>query len=339
MLALGLTSVFAQTQPPPAAPTPDSAQTELQQIQKLIAGSHFDEALKQLDILAARNPEPAGVERLRGMAYYQETNLPAAEAAFAKAMQQDPHDRDAILMRGVSLFRMGKPAAAIPLLEQSHTSVASTNVDAHYVLGLCYLDTRRYDDARHAFAAEYGFAPDSPPAYLLAARLMLRREYLPIAEQSAEKALALDPRLPLAHQLLGEIRLAQSRFPEAIAEFEKERALNPLDPGLYDRLGDAYIRTGDYAKAQQALDRAVLLEPTATDPFILLGKVLLGEHSPAMAIMYLQRAMRMDPKNYITHTLLGQAYRAVGRTQDASREFQISEQIQASNAPRLQNPH
>ncbi|MHB8302962.1 MAG: tetratricopeptide repeat protein [Acidobacteriaceae bacterium] len=337
LLVLGLSSASAQQQT--AAPTSDASAPSIAHIQQLIDSSHLAEALQQLEVLTNQKPEPPDVERTRGMVYYQQTDLLAAESAFAKAVTQNPDDLQAILMEGVTLFRMGKPAEAIPLLEQSHTSIATANVDANYVLGLCYMDTRRYDDARRAFAAEYGFNADAPSAYLLAARLMLRREYLPIAEQFTRKAMALDPRLPLAHMLLGEIDLAESKIPDAISDLQAERALNPLYPGLYDRLGDAYIRSGDYDKAQQSLDRAVILEPTSTGPFILLGKTLLKQKNPAMAIMYLQRALKMDPSNYMTHALLGQAYRATGRTEDASREFQIAEKIQAASAPKIQASH
>lgn len=337
VLACLLCSGVAQ-QPPPA-PTPDASAASISHIQQLIDSSHFTEALQQLDVLANQKPVPPGVEWLRGMAYYQQTNMLAAESAFARAASQDPNNLQAVLMQGVSLFRMGKSKEAIPLLEQSHTSIATTNVDANYVLGLCYLDTRRYDDARRSFAAEYGFPPDAPSAYLLASRLMLRREYLPVAEQFARKALTLDPKLPLAHMLLGEIELAEAKIPEAIADFQAERALNPLYPGLYDRLGDAYVRAGDFVKAQHSLDRAIILEPNSTGPFILLGKVLLKQKNPAMATTYLQHALQMDPSNYMTHSLLGQAYRAAGRAQDASREFQAAEKIQAANAPKLQSSH
>jgi predicted Zn-dependent protease len=169
--------------------------------------------------------------------------------------------------------------------------------------------------------------------------MLLRREYLPIAQQSAAKALELDPQLPLAHALLGEIALAGERLDEAIAEFEKERLRNPLDGSVYDRLGDAYTRSGDYTKAQQSLQRALLLEPAATGPYILLGKVLLKQQDPASATMYLERAEKMDPANYITHSLLGQAYRSLGRTEDASRETQLSQKIQSANQPKFDAIH
>ena len=340
-LAVGL--LFLATpalpqQPGTSANTPPDGEVSVAAAQRLIASGRFAEATQQLNALAVQKPEPAGVERVRGMAFYAQGKMDEAATAFAAAMSQDSTDREAIQMRGVALFRMGKPAEAIPLLEKAHGSVPSANVDGNYVLGLCYMDTRRYDDARHAFATEYGFAPDSAEAYLLAARLLLRREYLPAALASAQKAASLAPTLPLTHELLGEVALAQSDIPGSIAEFEKERKLNPLFGGVYDRLGDAYTRSGEYEKAQQALDRAVLLEPASTGPYILLGKVLLKQRDPAMATLYLERAVSMDPNNFIAHGLLGQAYRATGRADDAQRETQTAERIQASNTPKLEKP-
>jgi tetratricopeptide (TPR) repeat protein len=323
--------VGAETQastPPMSSPTAEA--------QKLLDAGRLVEALKVLDTLAQQQPEPAGVERLRGMACYEQGQLQSSAAAFEHALAQDPRDREAMQMEGVALFRLGKSAAAIPLLEQAHLSIARTNIDSNYVLGLCYLDTRRYDDARKAFATQYGFPPDSPSAYLLAARMMLRRDDLPVADSFAQKALSLNPNLPLAHLLLGQLRLARSQLTEAVAEFTRESELNPLYGEVYERLGDTYFRQGDYSKAQEALDRAVLLEPNSTAPFILLGKVLLQQQDPVMAKMYLNKALAMDPRNYITHTLLGQVYRSLGQASQASHEFQVAEQILADARPKLE---
>jgi predicted Zn-dependent protease len=329
----------AGTTPVPTTPNVASSQGDIAAAQRLVQEGRLAEALKTLDTLAAQTPEATGVEKLRGMALYQQNKLQDAAAAFGRAAAQDPNDIEASQMQGVTLFRLGRPADAIPLLERSREQkVAMANVDGNYVLGLCYMDTRRYDDARRAFAAQYGFAPDGAEAYLLSARLLFRREYMPAAIAAAQKSLELSPKMPLVHELLGEIALAQSRETDAIAEFEQERAINPLYGGLYDRLGDAYLRAGEYDKAQQALNRAVLLEPASTGPYILLGKVLLKQRNAAMATMYLERARNMDPNNFMTHSLLGQAYRAAGRTEDAERETAKSIELQAATAPKLSKP-
>jgi len=47
-----------------------------------------------------------------------------------------------------------------------------------------------------------------------------------------------------------------------------------------------------------------------------------------LAVRALQRAVTMDPNNSITHHLLGQAYRDLGRNEDAERELKLAEQLQ-----------
>jgi predicted Zn-dependent protease len=332
----------AQTPTASTSETPtssaDASQT-LAQLRQMIDRGRSEEALKKLDMLAGQQPVPAGVYRVRGLALYSLNDFTDADTALASALKQDSHDEESAQLRGLTLFRMGRPADAIPLLESASSWTSQTRIDPNYVLALCYVDTNQYDKARAAFATQYGFAADSAAAYLLAARMLLRRDGLPVAQQFAAKALELDPQLPLAHLLLGEVALAGEHLDTAIAEFEKERSRNPLDGSIYDRLGDAYSRSGDYTKAQQSLQRALLLEPNSTGPYILLGKVLLKQQNPANALMYLERAEKMDSSNYITHSLLGQAYRSLGRPDDASRETEISHKIQAANEPKLETLH
>lgn len=327
---LAPSAVQAQTPKQPAAVAP-STQPDLNHLRFEIDRGQAAEALKQLDVFAARQPVPAGVNRLRGLALYAQSKFADADAAFAAALLQDPRDVEAAQMRGLTLFRLGRAAQAIPLLRSASNWTAHTNVDPSYVLALCYLQTHQYDDARHALAHQYGFAPDSAPAYLIAARMLFRQEDLPEAQQYAEKALALDAALPHAHQLLGELALARQDLKTAIAELEKERAVNPLDGGVYDRLGDAYVRAGNYTKAEQALQRAVLLEPTSTGPYILLGKALMADKDPSGAAMYLERAEKMDANNRMTHWLLAQVYRELGRDADAARESKITAQLTPAN--------
>jgi predicted Zn-dependent protease len=326
-----------------SAPTGEEA---LRGLRKQIDTGHADAALKQIVILRAAAPGTvgygvAGLSRMEGLALFAQGHLREAEQAFADALVENKDDVEAAQMRGLTLFRLGRPADAIPLLESTRGKSDGGNrkADPNYVLALCYIDTRKYDDARRAFAAQFGMAPDGAAAYLLASRMLLRREYLPVAQGFAEKALALQPGLPLAHALLGEIALAGNHLEEAIAQFEKEKISNPLEPSVYDRLGDAYGRAARYADAQASLQEAVLLEPNSTGPYILLGKTMLKQGDALAAATYLERAVKMDPANYMSHSMLGQAYRTMGRTEDASRETATAQRLQTASEPKLENLH
>jgi tetratricopeptide (TPR) repeat protein len=301
--------------------------------EEMVKRGRLDEALGILNSLSSTHPEPKGAEYLRGLVLYQKGNFHDATSAFANAAEQNPNDLEAMKMEGASLFRMGRSAEAIPLLEKAKNASQRQNVDPEYVLGLCYLDTNRYDDARHAFASQYEFPPDSAQAHLLEGRLLIRRGYLPPAEKATLKALELKPDLPLAHLQLGQIALARNDLSAAIAQFTTERNLNPMFGTVYDRLGDAYLRDGDFANAQKSLDRAIVLEPTINIPYILLGKVMLEQDDALLATMYLKRAIEMDDKNSMAHALLGRAYRSLGRTEDAEVELRTAAKLQQTSLP------
>ena len=305
LVAASVAQTTLPAAPAPAAAAAGDASSAIASARKAFAAGHAEEALKQLDPLSSMTPEPAGVERLRGFIYYQQRNMAAAEAAYAKAMAQDPSDTESMQMQGVTLYSLGRPADAIPLFEKAHTAVASANVDPNYVLGICYIAVRRYDDARHAFAAQYGFRSRFGPG------LSARRAVAAAAGKSRRGGRVraqgdrAEAELPLAHLLLGEVALARAQLPEAITELNQERELNPLEGSVYDRLGDAYVRSGDDEKAQQELSRAVLLEPNATSPYILLGKVLLDQQNYLLAELYLERAPAWTPTTTSPITCLG----------------------------------
>jgi predicted Zn-dependent protease len=331
-----MTHVHAQQSSVPKAPNSSSSTAQAHSIspddvQRMISRGQLSEAEAQLAILAQQHPEPPGVERMRGMIHYQRNEFAEANTAFEKAIAQDSNDLQAVQMRGVTFYRMGQPAEAIPLLERANSTIASVNADGTYVLAISYLDVHRYDDARRIFAQQYKLPPDSAASYLFTARMLLRRDYPTESEQMARKALELEPGLPQAHLLLGQLALARSHVEDAIVEFEAERKINPMSGEVYERLGDSYLRASRYEDAQQALNCALLLEPNSTGPYILLGQVLLKREDPLTALNYLLRAERVDPGNHFTHLLLGQAYRALGRKEDATREFKDTERIQNSD--------
>lgn len=331
LLSVLLCSGQSVAPPAPAGITPSITDTQ----NKLQHGQP-QEAIATLQKLAAAQPPVKGANRALGIAYYRTGKLVDAEQVFAKAMAEDPTDVESIQMQGLTLYRLGRPAEAIPFLERMRQWTPNANADANHVLGLCYMNAQRYDDARAAFAAQYGVTPDSAAAYLLAGTMLMQADLPELAAKDAQKALELSPRIPQAHFMLGEVYLYKSDVSHALEEFEQERGINPSYAAVYDRLGDVYTRTGQYQQAQEALTRAISLDVSSTGPFIQMGKVFLRRNDPESAAMYLQHAEKMDPANYITHTLLGQAYRGLGREEDAKRELDAASQIHASNQLKLQ---
>jgi tetratricopeptide (TPR) repeat protein len=328
----------ASAEQTPVPPTTKSS------VEQTLAAAHQElehgkpqEAIAMLEQLATTVGVSAkGVQHELGIAYYRTGKLLSAEQAFARAIEEDPNDMESVQMRGLSLYRLGRPAAAIPFLERVKQWTPNANADANYVLGLCYVNSNRIDDARIAFANQFAVAPNSGPAYLLLGKMLMQANLPEAAAEAAKKALEFTPKLALAHFMLGEFYLFKSDPEQAQREFEQEREINPANFAVYDRLGDVYLRSGQYQQAQESLAKAISLDTSSTGPFIQMGKVLLRRNDPQTSLLYLQHAEKMDPGNYMTHTLLGQAYHSLGREEDAKKEIDLASKIHAESQLKLQ---
>ncbi|HEY4047867.1 MAG TPA: hypothetical protein VGM27_13470 [Acidobacteriaceae bacterium] len=148
-------------------------------------------------------------------------------------------------MRGLTLYRLNRRTAAIPFLERALTAVDErVRRGCELFLGRCYIGAKKYDDARAAFAAQYGFGAGTGAAYLLMAQMFLREELPELAEENAKRALQLSLQLAPTHFMLGKIELAR---------------------------GDT----------THALMKALSLDQTSTGPFILMVKLFLNDDDPS----------------------------------------------------------
>jgi tetratricopeptide (TPR) repeat protein len=293
-----------------------------------------EEAITELHAVEASSPDLKGLDLELGTAYYKKSDYPKAIEYLKKATTADPGNNEAVQLLGLSYYLNGRPQEAIPLLEKVQGWFPRANVDASYILGICYIQTKDYPNARKAFAKMFDVPLDSAASYLFTARMLFRQEFGPIAEEYGQKAVALDSKLPLAHFLLGELYLYKSRVPEAIAEFQKELAINPGNAATYYKLADAYSRIQKFEDAERLLQRSIWLDASSTGPYILMGKVLEKKGEFQLAVRALEKAATMDPNNAMTHHLLGQAYRDMGRKEEAESELKLAEQLQTQQDSR-----
>jgi tetratricopeptide (TPR) repeat protein len=326
-------------EPPSAVDALHSAQTqtppgEFDKARRLLEQGKYDEAIDVLHQLEATHPRMKGLSHELGAAYYKKSDFQNAIPSLKKALEENPADSEAEQLLGLSYYLSQRPSEAIPELEKVQTWYASANVDAAYILGICYIQTKDYPNARKAFAKMFDVPAESAASYLFTARMLLRQDFAPVAEEYAHRAVALDPQLPLAHQLLGELYLYHSQIDEAIAEFRKELEINPGNAMAYYKLADGYSRVEKFDEAERSLQRSIWLDSTSTGPYILLGKVLEKKGETALAVRALQRALAMDPNNPIPHHLLGQAYRDLGKTEDAERELKVAGQLEQNKNTR-----
>ena len=258
--------------------------------------------------------------REKGLDLYRQKNYVLAIAELELAVPEEkpgsPEFQESVLALGQSYFLLSQSAKAIPWLERIPTST-----EANYMLGYAYLQSNQSDRAVSAFSRLFGVASSSAAGHLMAAQMMLKKDFDKEAAREASEALKLDARIPEAHFLLGEILIFRGQFAEAIAEIRNELSLNPNLAKAWYRLGDAYTRQSQWSDAIPHLQRAIWLNPEFSGPYILLGKCYLKQGNLTNAEGILRHAAVLDPGNREGNYLLGQTLMAEGKRDEARLDF------------------
>jgi tetratricopeptide (TPR) repeat protein len=286
-----------------------------------------------LDALRALPGADPRVRVLMGVALYHANDPLGAirelGAVIGSLPADSPEWREATQVLGLSHYLAGHVPEAIPFLEKTR-AFAPDSSELGYLLGMAYIQTRQADAARQAWARAFRLPADSPAARLLTAQMMVRAEMDEMAEAELTAALARDPRLPQANFLLGQTALFRGRLDEAIALFRKELEVSPGNAMAFYRLGDAYSRQRRFDEALDALQRSVWLNPYFSGPYVLMGKAYQAKGDRAAAEGMLRRALGYDPNNKTAHYLLAQLLQQLGRAEEAKKEFEIAEKLQAT---------
>jgi tetratricopeptide (TPR) repeat protein len=309
------------------APSAPAVKPSVAVAQTLLKQGKTQEALRLLNELATSEPDAVGLEKVFGTAYFQSRKFPQAIEHLKAALAQNPTDLEATQILALAFYGSGHFADATPLLEKLGARLPASNPDGPYLLGVCYIMTQRWDDARRAFAQLFSVPPESAMAYLMLGKIFVRQHMEDRAVPQIEKALQLDPRLAMAHFLLGEIDVYKKNPQHAVEEFQKELTVNPTVWLVYWRLGDAYFRLDKLDEAENVLKQSIWLNESSSGAFILLGRIALKRRDASLASGFLERALKLDPQNYYVHYFLGKTYQSLGRTAEAAQHFETSKSL------------
>jgi serine/threonine protein kinase/TolB-like protein/Tfp pilus assembly protein PilF len=138
--------------------------------------------------------------------------------------------------------------------------------------------------------------------------------YLQRAEQFAQRALAIDPRLSETHMALGTVSVAKYDYADAAREYRTAIDLNPDNAFAWDMLSWAlgYEQPPDAAGAEKAAREAIRLRPSQYAAHYHLGRALLLQQRYVEAIAAFEQARELNPAASLPDLGLGQVYLAQG---------------------------
>jgi tetratricopeptide (TPR) repeat protein len=147
--------------------------------------------------------------------------------------------------------------------------------------------------------------------------LLQAAEYFDAAEPAYRNAESLAPRDVRWPYYLGHLYKAQGKPDRAADAFRRAVALAPDDVAALTNLARLYLDRGDAAAAEPLLTRALAQAPRSVPVLAGLGQVALAERQYDRAIGYFEQGLSIDPNALSLHSPLANAYRAVGKRDQA----------------------
>ena len=361
---------------PSAVCAQNRAQTsgEDERVQELYAAAKAAQAAGNLPEAAARYeailriaPRLAPAYNNLGSIYLQQREFRKAAQILERGLEINRDMPSASALLGIALYEMGEYAAARPRLEVAlRANPGDGNAEMYLANDLIHLS--EFEKAAEHLQVLARREPKNQEVWYL-----LGKVYMHLSQASLAKLNEIDPNSYLVHQVSGEIMESMNNLDGALLEYKKAVELAPDRHGTHYHLGNAYWlllmwepakkeflaelrndpqncqaqwKLGDILLEQQAapqsaleqLDKALAICPESAEAHEDRGRALLKLERYEEAAKDLQKAAAADPAEPRPHFLLSQAYRALGRVQEAQTEMRtfskLQEESQAAKANR-----
>jgi tetratricopeptide (TPR) repeat protein len=321
--------------------------------------------------IVARDPSgPKGIAARDRIAAIDVTSGKVAEARtlLSEALANNPHDLDALTLRGNVSLRDGNPVAAIadlravlheqpgsvPILrtlarahlanheptlaeENLRTALAAAPRDVGVRVDLGELLSRTHRNEQ-AVALLEETVRNAPDASGMEARVALIEAYLgkpdlPAARTAAEDLKTLRPELAAGPYLAGLVAQQQKRDDDAQREFERALQLQPAGTDALTALARLQFARGRHAQAIELVRAAAERTPGSAVVHELLGELYFADRNHADAVRALEEAARLAPGWWVSYGNLARAKIASGDSAGGIAAYEAG--VKATQEPAL----
>jgi tetratricopeptide (TPR) repeat protein len=326
----------------------EGKQAEVQaQIDKLMRSSDYDILLASATMLGQAGLHPQTVSFLQkaigitpaipeahydlARAYIGMNRRADAKPELEKAVKLKPDFYEAELLLGTLLSDEGNADRAIEHLRAA-AQIRSDNPRLLLMLGLQYYQRKYFGDAVETLKKAVSLQPENPePRYLLTDAYYLNFEY-EHALHCAEDTVQRFPSEALAHYHLGVQLNNFSHLSEARQQLEMAISKDKNLVEAQVMLGDVVFKMGKASDSIGYFRQALAIDPKLMNAQTGLGKALIQLKQYPEAATAMEEAIRIDPNVASLHLYLSQAYRAIGKTDEAKGEAAIFSRLNQERA-------
>lgn len=240
-----------------------------------------------------------------------------------------------------------RPPATAATVKTDSGGPIDTEAQAHYEVGVAEWNRRTEASLQRAlenFRRVLERYPDFVPALLGLADCLillthggfpvLRKDVLPEAEMSIEKALFLaqgTAQSAAGHAMLGKLQLIHKwNWVDAEESLRHSIDLDPTHAPAHHTISQLFLITERPELALESIDRARRLSPASAMIHMTAGwlRYFLGHYEEAVTIC--RRVVQLHPEFAAGHAVLGIAYQGAGMMKEARDALETSRELSTS---------
>jgi tetratricopeptide (TPR) repeat protein len=268
---------------------------------------------------------------------YEGRQYREASALFSRALPECGSTEPVLLGLAQSQLLAQDVTGALATLDRV-LALNAANVPALKVRAKALYLAARDGEAEAALGAAAALAPNDPDIAYDLGRIYYQQGRHPQAADAFRRAIALDARAYKAWDNLGLSMEALGDPAEAVRAYQKAMEIAQADQPKYDAVyanyADLLLKQGDYRRAFDAAAEAAQRNPEDPRNFFLAGKALVRLERPDVSLKWFAQAIALDPDYPEPHYLLSQAYRRLGRLDEAARALKDF-QAATARAPKV----
>jgi protein O-GlcNAc transferase len=214
-------------------------------------------------------------------------DVPRALDTLERVLTRDPKHVPALKVKGKALYLTAKDPEAEEALRAA-AALAPADAEIPYDLGRLYYHQQRFQDAADSFRRAIAIDPGAYKAW---------------------------DNLGLATEALGDAPQARRHYLQAITLVHKN---HPHYDVVYANFAELLIKAGEYQTAFDLAAEAAERNPRDARNFFLTGKALVQMERYDIAVRWLEQAIALDQDYPAPRYLVAQAYRRLGRAEQAN---------------------
>ena len=293
---------------------------------ELMADAHarcdqMEEALEAAQKAMEINPFSTKPYLMSGKIHLDNGNLDTALDQAKLAFSQKKDNAEAILFLAKVLYQRGEKQQALATLELTNKceNVTVQTMIEHVNL-VKEINGGAY--AKELIASLSYKYPENVELLKILASAQVDNGDTEDAEQTAKRALQVDPDEPDLHLFLGKINAESGQLDQAIHHLSQGIAHKSGQTEGYLLLSKVYEQQREFTKALDALNQAMEVSPTDTRSYVAAANLYRSSKNYSAAEKVLQKAVEIDPKDVTIRRQLGAllALKLVHHSQETSSQ-------------------